>query len=401
MKKVELLAPAAGWPALRAAVESGADAVYFGVGSLNMRANAKNFSLQELKKVVDYCHENRVKAYLAVNTIVYEDELGKAGQILKKAKQAGIDAVILWDMSVLEEARKLKLNIHLSTQASVSNSKSANFYKKLGVSRIILARECSLKQIKEISRNSKVEIETFVHGAMCVSISGRCFLSQEIFGRSANRGECLQPCRREYIIQDAEENHTLKLGKDYVMSPKDLCALPFIDRLVKSGITAFKIEGRNRSPEYVKVVTSAYRSAIDDYYNKKLTKEKIKSYIEKLKKVYNRGFSSGFYLGLPAAKDFTHSYGSRATTRKKYIGFVKNYYKQVNVAEVKLEAGDLKLGDSILIIGNKTGVKEEKVASIQISKKPVKKAKKGMKVGIKTRNLLRLNDKVYLIKSAN
>jgi putative protease len=301
----------------------------------------------------------------------------------------------------LEEAKKLKLNIHLSTQASVSNSKSANFYKKLGVSRIILARECTLRQIKEISKNSKIEIETFVHGAMCVSISGRCFLSQEIFGKSANRGECIQPCRREYTITDAEEKHKLKLGKDYVMSPKDLCALPFIEKLVKSGVKAFKIEGRNRSPEYVKAVTSSYRNAIDDYYNKKLTKEKIKSYISKLKKVYNRGFSSGFYLGLPTARDFTKSYGSRAATRKKYIGFVRNFYKKVSVAEIKLEAGDLKSGDSILVIGNKTGVKEEKISSMQVNKKEVKKVKKGSRVGIKTKNLMRENDKVYVIKSAN
>ena len=401
MKKVELLAPVAGWPALRTAVESGADSVYFGINQLNMRANAKNFSLSELKKVVCYCHENKVKAYLAVNTIVYEDELKKIRQILKKAKNAKIDAVILWDIAVLEEAKKLKLDIHLSTQASVSNSTSANFYKKMGVSRIILARECSLKQIKEISKNSNIEIETFIHGAMCVSVSGRCFLSQEIFGRSANRGDCLQPCRREYIIKDAEEKHKLKIGKDYVMSPKDLCALPFIDKLAKSGITSFKIEGRNRSPEYVKVVTSAYRNAIDDYYNKKLTKEKIKSYIEKLKKVYNREFSSGFFLGLPTAKDFTHSYGSKATTRKKYLGFVKNYYKKVSVAEIKLEAGDIKAGDNILVIGNKTGVVDEKIVSMQIEKKEVKKAKKGSSVGIKTKNQLRANDKVYVIKSVN
>lgn len=401
MKKVELLAPVAGWPALRAAVESGADSVYFGINQLNMRANAKNFSLSELKKVVEYCHEKKVKAYLTVNTIIYEDELTKIRQILKKAKSAKIDAVILWDLAVLEEAKNLKLNIHLSTQASVSNSASANFYKKQGVSRIILARECSLKQIKEISKNSKVEIETFVHGAMCVSISGRCFLSQEVFGRSANRGDCLQPCRREYIIKDVDEGYKLKLGKDYVMSPKDLCALPFIDKLINSGITAFKIEGRNRSPEYVKVVTSVYRNAIDDYYNKKLTKERIKSYIEKLKKVYNREFSSGFFLGLPTAKDFTKSYGSKATTRKKYVGFVKNFYKKVNVAEIKLEAGDIKTGDNILVIGNKTGVVEEKIVSMQIEKKEVKKAKKGSRVGIKTKNSMRENDKVYVIKSAN
>lgn len=400
MEKVELLAPAAGWPSLRAAVESGADSVYFGIDKLNMRANAKNFRLSDLKKIVSFCHENNVKAYLVLNTIIYEDEIKKVKTILQKAKQAEIDAVILWDIAVLQEAKKLDLNIHLSTQASVSNSKSAEFYRHLGVSRVILARECTLKQIKQISKNSKIEIESFVHGAMCVSVSGRCFLSQEIFGRSANRGDCLQPCRREYLITDPEEKHSLKLGKDYVMSPKDLCALPFIDKLAKAGIKVFKIEGRNRSPEYVKTVVSVYRNAIDDYYAKKLTTARIKSYIEKLKTVYNRGFSSGFFLGMPTAKDFTDTYGSKAEKRKKYIGFVKNFYKKVSVAEVKLEASDLKVGDHILIIGNKTGVKDEIVSSMQIKGKEVNKANKGFSVGIKTKNQLRPNDKVFAVKSA-
>jgi putative protease len=399
--KPEILSPAAGFDSLKAAVDAGADAVYFGVKEFNMRANARNFKLSELKKAVDFCHENKVKAYLALNTIIYENETAKIKKILKKAKQAKIDAVILWDMAVLEEAKKLKLNIHLSTQASVSNSSAANLYKKLGVKRIILARECTLRQIKEIKKHSKIEIETFIHGAMCVSVSGRCFLSQEIFGRSANRGDCLQPCRREYNIEDAEEKHKLKLGKNYVMSPKDLCSLPFIGELIKSGITAFKLEGRNRSPEYVKTVTSVYRNAIDDYFAKKLTKKKIENYIKKLKTVYNRGFSSGFFLGMPTAKGFTDVYGSKATTRKQYIGFVKNYYRNVNAAEIKLEAGGIKVGDKLLIIGNKTGVAEETVSSIQINKKPAKKAEKGKRAGIKTKSQVRENDKVYVIKSAN
>lgn len=400
MKKIELLAPASGWELLGAAVSSGADSVYFGAKGLNMRANAKNFKLSELKKAVDFCHKNNVKAYLAVNTIVYENELAKARKVLKKAKEAGVDAVILWDMAVLEEARKLKLNIHLSTQASVSNSKSAEFYRKLGVSRIILARECTLKQIREIKKNSNVEVETFIHGAMCVSVSGRCFLSQEVFGRSANRGDCIQPCRREYIIKDADEGYELKLGKNYVMSPKDLCCLPFVGKLVNAGIDAFKIEGRNRSPEYVRTAVSVYRNAIDDFYSKKLTKAKINEYVKKLRTVYNRGFSSGFYLGMPTAKDFTDAYGSKATEKKKYIGFVKNYYRNVGVAEIKLEAGAVRKGDRLLVIGNKTGVAEEKADSMEISHRKVGKAGKGESVGIKTRNALRKNDKVYAVMSA-
>lgn len=396
---MELLAPVSSWPSLVAAVESGANSVYFGIKELNMRITSKNFELKELKKITGYCHKNKVRAYLCVNTIVYEDELKLVKKILEKAKKAKIDAIICWDMAVLEEARKLKHEIHLSTQASVSNSNAANFYKKQGVSRIILARECSLKHLKNIKKNTKVEIETFIHGAMCVSLSGRCFLSQEIFQRSANRGDCLQPCRRQFfVIEDHEEGHQLKLGKDFVMSPKDLCALPFIEKLIEAGINAFKIEGRGRSPEYVKAVVSVYRQAIDAYYAKKLTKQRKLELMKRLKEVYNRGFSSGFFVGLPTAKDFTKSYGSEATTRKEYIGVVKNFYKNINVAEIKVEAGKIQVGDRMMIEGNKTGINEQIIGSIQIDKKEVKEAAKGKRAGIKLSFAARENDKVYVIK---
>src|SRR3989344_2768683 len=265
----ELIAPAGNWPMLIAAIKAKADAVYFGVKQLNMRMTANNFELSELKKVVSECHKNKVKAYLTLNSIIYDDEIEKLKKILTEAKKAKIDAVIAWDFSVLKEANKLKIPIHLSTQASVSNYESAEYYyKKFNVESITLARELSLEQIKEIIKKIKqnklkLKIETFIHGAMCVSISGRCFLSQEIFNKSANRGECLQPCRRLYKITDVEEGFELDLGQDYILSPKDLCAIEIIDKLIKSGINAFKIEGRNRSSEYVKVATECYREAID------------------------------------------------------------------------------------------------------------------------------------------
>lgn len=398
--KPELLAPASSWPSLVAAVESGADSVYFGIKELNMRITAKNFELKELKKITGYCHSRKVKAYLCINTIVYEHELALVKKILAKAKNAEIDAIICWDMAVLEEAKKLGLSIHLSTQASVSNSRAAEFYKKQGASRIILARECSLSQIKEIKKKAGIEIETFIHGAMCVSISGRCFLSQEIFQKSANRGDCLQPCRRQYfVIEDAEEGHKLRLGKDFVLSPKDLCSLPFIDKLIDAGIDAFKIEGRGRSPEYVKTVVAVYRQAIDDYYNKALTKERKIELMAKLKEVYNRGFSSGFYAGLPTAKDFAESGGSEAKTVKEYIGIVKNFYKKVGVAEIKIESGSLSVGDKLMIEGNKTGVKEQFISSMQASNKDVKRVEKGKRAGIKLGFTARENDRVYIIKS--
>ena len=394
--RTELLSPVGNWPMLSAAIQAKANAVYFGVKQLNMRMTANNFELSELKKVVDYCHKHKVKAYLTLNTIIYDSELTKLKTILAEAKKAKIDAVIAWDFAVLEEAKKSKIPMHLSTQASISNSLSAKFIKKLGIKRIVLARELSLEQIKHIKiKNPDLEIECFIHGAMCVSISGRCFLSQHIFKKSANRGECLQPCRRKYIIKDAEEGHELELGNNYVLSPKDLCALPFIDRIKKAGVTCFKIEGRNKTPKYVKTVTECYRQAID----KKLTKTQINNLIKKLKTVYNKKFSSGFYLGLPTSDDFTNIYGSASKTKKQYIGIIKNFYNKVKVAEIKIESGSLKIGDKIMIQGNKTGCFEQKIKSMEIKNKRIHEAKKSQKVGIKLNKPARINDKLFLIYS--
>jgi U32 family peptidase len=395
--KPELLSPAGDWPSLIAAVKAGADAVYFGAKQLNMRAAAKNFDIKEVKKAVNYCHNNGVKAYLTLNTIIYENELKTVRKILTKAKEAWIDAVIAWDLSVIHEANKLNIPVHLSTQASISNSEALNFIKRFGVKRVNLARECSLDDIRKIRKKTDVEIEVFIHGAMCISESGRCFLSQELFRKSANRGECLQPCRRSYIIKDIEEKHELVVGSNYILSPKDLCTLPFIQKLIGLGVNAFKIEGRNRSPEYVKAVTEAYREAIDT----KLTKERIKQLMDKLKTVYNRGFNSGFYLGKPSTESFTDAYGSKATERKEYIGRIMNYYKQAGVAEVKIESGRLKVGDRILIIGNTTGVIEQQLLSIKLKGKDAEKAVKGQLMTIKTDSLARINDKVFLVRKSD
>ena len=390
--KPELLAPAGDWPSLRAAVKAGADAVYFGLKELNMRAAAKNFELKEIRKVTDFCHKNNVKAYLTLNTIIYEDEINTVKKILKASK-GKIDAVICWDFAVIKEANKLNIPVHISTQASLSNSEAVNFLKRFSIERVNLARECSIEQIKEIKKHTDAQIEVFIHGAMCISVSGRCFLSQELFKKSANRGECLQPCRRSYIT-DIEEKHKLLVGSHYILSPKDLCALPFIKKLIRLKIDAFKIEGRNRSPEYVKTVTEVYREAID----KELTKEKIQKLMDKLKTVYNRGFSSGFYLNQPSTEAFTDAYGSKATTTKEYAGKVINFYRNNNVAEIKLESKALKLGDNIIFIGNMTGVVEQKLDSIRIKDRPVKSAKKGTKPTIKTDQLVRINDKIFLIR---
>ncbi|MFH2000485.1 MAG: U32 family peptidase [Planctomycetota bacterium] len=402
LQKPELLAPASGWIMLRAAVDAGADAVYFGAGRLNMRTHARNFMPAELKRAVLFCHERGVRAYLTLNTIVYENEMKQVDKLLARARDAGVDAVIVWDMAALSMAKKLKMEIHLSTQASISNAAAAEFYRRQGVSRVILARECTLKQIRAISTKTGIGLEAFIHGAMCVSISGRCFLSQEIFKRSANRGDCIQPCRRSYRIVDPNEGHDLELGDGYVMSPKDLCALPFLDRLIKAGITSFKIEGRNRSPEYVKTVTSVYRRAVDEICTMKsvsrLRPERIDSYMSELDTVYHRGFSPGFYLGMPGAEDFSDTYGSKASARKVYVGLVTNYFRKARAAELRVEAGCLSVGDDLLIMGNKTGVIEEKVRSLHVDFNEVEKAVKGQSVGIATLTPVRKNDKVYVIK---
>ena len=400
----ELIAPAGDLASLRAAIQAKADAVYFGVKELNMRAAAKNFELKQLPKIVKLCHDNKIKAYLTLNTIIYSKELERVKTILKKAKQAKVDAVIAWDFAVIQEAKKLKIPIHLSTQASVSNFESANFYKKLGIKRIVLARELSLKQIKEIKNKSKIKIETFIHGSMCVSVSGRCFLSQEIFKKSANRGECLQPCRREYLIKDIDREYQLKIGNQYILSPKDICILPFIEKLILV-IDAFKIEGRHRSPEYVKTVTGCYRKAIDFYLENKNKKdfkkqfEKLKKeLIKKLKTVYNRDFSQGFYLKSPTADDFTDVYGSRATETKEYLGYVKKFYKKIKVAEVKIQNRGIKINDNLLVIGPTTGVINQKVSSMELNHKKITKAEKGKNIAIKFSAVVRANDKIFLTK---
>lgn len=404
MKKPEILSPVQDKISLVAAIDAGADAVYFGVKGLNMRAGAKNFSLSDIKSVVDICHDSGVKAYLALNTIIYEGELDRVVKVLKSAKKAKIDAVICWDMAVLSEAMRLRIPVHLSTQASSANSSSAEFFRKQGVSRIIFARECSLSQLKKIMKKTSVEVETFVHGAMCVSVSGRCFLSQEVFAKSANRGECLQPCRRKYLIKDIEEMHEFELGEDYVMSPKDLCTLPFIEKLIDAEIDSFKIEGRNRSPEYVKTVTSAYRTAVD-YYVENKSKKGFGKGFSKLKKklikdvesVYNRGFSSGFFLGKPM-NEWCKKYGSKAKKKKIHVGKVVHFYKKIGVAEVKLEARGIEIGDKLMFQGPTTGVVTIEVKSIEMDHGKVKSGKKGELVAVKTDKVVRKNDKVFVVK---
>ncbi len=397
MKKVELASPAGDWCSLHSAIASGADSVYFGVKGLNMRANAQNFDILELNRVMELLHKNKKKGYLALNTIIYNNELGKASGILKRAKTAKVDAIILWDTAVLSMAKKAGLNIHVSTQAGVSNFESFKFYARLGAKRIVLARECSLKDIRDIAKKAKQEklgcgIECFVHGAMCVSISGRCFLSHHAFGKSANRGECLQPCRRMFSIEDIDRESCYTIGSDYILSPNDLCTISFLDKLIKSGPAALKIEGRNRPAEYVRETTLCYREAIDAYYKNSLTTALKKSLLKKLKGTYNRGFEQGFYLGKPGKLG-----GSvQKNYEKTYIGEVKKFYKKISVAEVLIRKGPLKIGDTILVTGKNIPATRSVVKEMEKDHKPIEVAEKGARVGIKLAERAYPNNKVYL-----
>jgi putative protease len=398
VKKPELVAPAGEWSSLRSAVASGADSVYFGVKSLNLRRLADNFDTLEIRKIVEFLHKKRRRAYLALNTIVYDRELGLLKRILKEAEAAAVDGVILWDLAVLTQARKLGLRVHLSTQASVANFAALKAYASLGVKRVVLARECRLSDIKAmISRINQerldCQVEAFIHGAMCLSVSGRCFLSEFTFSQSANRGECIQPCRREYLISDTEGECSYLAAPDHLLSPKDLCTIDFIDKLIEAGINAFKIEGRIRSPEYVRVVTAVYREAIDLYFKRKLTAAAKEKFKQSLSEVYNRGFSGGFYWGQPkeAPNRFLEN-----TYQKVYLGEVVKFYKKIRVAEIRVLNSALKKGARILFAGKNTPASFAKASSIQINHKPINRLEKGELGAVKLPFAVRRGDKVFL-----
>ena len=396
--KPELVVPAGDWSSLGAAIEGGADSVYFGVKGWSMRQRADNFDPLEIKKVMKLLHDAGRKGYLALNVIVFNKEIDRVRKVLKHAASAGVDAVILWDTAVLAMAKEEGLKVHLSTQASVSNIEAIRFYASIGVKRIVLARECSLSDIRDMIRQIKKEkidcsIETFIHGAMCVSVSGRCFLSQHSFLKSANRGECLQPCRREFDIVDTDGDSKYILGRDYVMSPKDLCTVEILDELIKSGIHAFKIEGRIRSSEYVKVATEVYREAVDSFFEGKLNDELKSSLKKKLKTVYNRGFSLGFYEGDP---DDWISRELGSEYERVYVGEVLKFYKKIGVAEVFVRSEGVKKGQEIVIIGKNTPVRTVKIEEMEKDHKTVDSGSKGEPVGIKLPFVVKPKDKVFI-----
>ena len=396
--KPELMAPAGDWTMLRAAISNGADAVYFGLDKLNMRAKAANFTIDELPEMISFCKEYNVLTYLTLNTIVFEEELSEVEEIIIAAKKNGVDRIICSDLAVADLCYKHNFPFCISTQSSISNSLAADVYKRMGAVRIVLARECSLEEIKKIRAKTDLEIEAFIHGAMCIAVSGRCFMSHHLFGKSANRGECIQPCRREYEVYDPSIDKSLIIGDDYVLSPQDLCTIEFIDQLIEAGIDSFKIEGRKRAPEYVAKAVSVYRQAIDLYFESKLTDEKKKELLGELEKVYNRGFSSGFYFDVPSSEEYAGVNGSRATTRKVYVGKVLNYFKEVEVAHILIETGEIKINDDILIMGDNSGVIEMKLNSMKVNDVENLTAKRSDEITLKVPTIVRRNDKVYLVE---
>jgi len=388
-KNYELLAPAGDFSMLSAAVNAGANAVYFGLKEFSMRANAGNFTIKDLDEIRKICKPKKVKIYLTLNTIIYNNEISKIENIIKEVK-GKIDAIICWDFAVINLCREYKIPFFISTQASVSNIESAKFYKSLGAKRIVLARELNLRQIKEISKI--IDIETFCHGAMCVAVSGRCLTSQFLFNKSANRGECLHPCRRNYSVKDNEGNE-LQVENSKIFSAKDLCTLPFIEKMKKAGITSFKIEGRNRDARYVDAVVRIYKKALD----KKLNKSEIAEGIKELEKIYNKGYSSGFYLKTPTADDFAKIENNASSEKKHFVGKVTHYFDRANVVAIKL-VSELKIGDKIIILGRTTGIVNSAIQSIEKKGKQITKGNKGDEVGLKVSEKVRKNDDVYIIK---
>ena len=384
MKKYELLAPVGDFRNLRVAVEAGADAIYFGIRGFNMRNTAKNFGLRDLDKIRKIC--GSVKMYLTLNVVVYDRELKRVEEILKSVKEK-VDAVICWDLAVIDLCRKYKIPFHVSTQASVSNVSAAKFYKELGAERIVLARELSLKQIAKIAK--VVSVECFVHGAMCVAVSGRCFMSEHSHGLSANRGKCAQSCRRSWHVRD-DSGKELRLENSKVMSAKDLCALPFIERMKSAGVVSFKIEGRNRGPEYVATVVGEYRKALDQRLQ--VAGCRLQESLNNLKRVYHRGFSSGFYLGMPTSDDFSFSEHGEQKERKMFVGKVYKFWRKAGVCSVLINTGKLKVGDEVYLISasngmtsvgpDAIGIKRVSVKSIELKGKRVDVVKKGDDAGV-------------------
>lgn len=405
------MAPVGSFESLMAAIQGGADSIYFGVEKLNMRAkSSRNFTLNDLYKISAICSGNSIKSYLTLNTIMYDDDLLLMGEIIGAVKKSGISALIASDQAVMNIAHESNIEVHLSTQLNISNIEALKFYSRYA-DVVVLARELNLNQIRTICdqiirdkikgpRGELIRIELFAHGALCMAVSGKCYLSLHENNYSANRGACLQTCRKGYTVTEKESGYQLDVENEYIMSPKDLNTIGFLDQILDTGVRVLKIEGRARPPEYVKTVVECYNEAIESSIDGTYNREKINSWNIRLSEVFNRGFWDGYYLGQKMG-EWSQGYGSRATKRKIYIGKGMNYFSKIGVAEFKIETGSIEVGDEILITGPTTGVIQTMIQEIRIDLKNVEKAEKGATCSMPVDDLIRKSDKLYKIVDAS
>src|SRR5690554_5403719 len=405
--KVELMCPAGDFTSLQAALDNGADSVYFGVEQLNMRARATaNFTLKDLPEISRRCKEKGVRTYLTLNTIIYDHDLSIIKTLLDKAKEADLTAVIAMDQAVIAYARQIGMEVHISTQINITNIETVKFYAMFADT-MVMSRELSLNQVKKICAQIEkeqikgpsgrlVEVEIFGHGALCMAVSGKCYLSLHSHNSSANRGACKQNCRKKYTVIDQESGFEIEIDNEYMMSPKDLCTVDFLDQVIDTGVKVLKIEGRGRAPEYVATVVKTYREAIDAYYEGTYSEEKVEVWMTELAKVYNRGFWSGYYLGQKLG-EWSNTDGSQATQKKVYIGKGEHYFPKAKIAEFKIEAYDLNVGDKILVTGPTTGAKEFELSEMMVNDQSLTTAKKGDSCTIPVPFRIRKSDKLYKI----
>lgn len=402
------MAPVGSYESLQAAIQGGANAVYFGVGKLNMRSrSAANFTVDDLKRICTIAHSAGVRTYLTVNTIIYNSEIDEMHRLLHAAKEAGVSAIIASDMAVITYANRIGIEVHISTQCNVSNYEAVRYYAQFA-DVIVTARELPLQQVAEITRfiadndirgpkGELVQVEVFAHGALCMSVSGKCYLSLDNYNYSANRGACLQLCRRGYIVKDKESDLELEIDNEYIMSPKDLCTIGFLDKIVKAGVRVLKIEGRGRSADYVRTVTECYREAVEAIADGTYSKEKIDLWMQRLATVFNRGFWDGYYLGRRLG-EWSERYGSQATENKVYLGLVKNYFNRIGVAEVQMQTNEvLHPGDDVIVMGETTGVYRATVKELRLERDPVPEVHQGDRFSFATTEPLRRGDKVYRV----
>ncbi len=402
------MAPVGSYESLQAAIQGGADAIYFGVGNLNMRSrSAANFSIEDLEKICGIAHSNGLRTYLTVNTIIYNHEIDEMHRLVDEAKRVGVSAIIASDMAVITYANSIGVEVHISTQCNISNIEAVRFFSQYA-DVMVTARELPLRQVAEITQYIKdndirgpkgdlVQIEVFAHGALCMSVSGKCYLSLDNYNYSANRGACLQLCRREYLVKDLESDMELVVDNKYIMSPKDLCTIDFLDKIVKAGVRVLKIEGRGRSADYVRTVTECYKEAVAAIAEGTYTKERIAEWKQRLATVFNRGFWDGYYMGRKMG-EWTERYGSQATENKVYLGLVKNYFNRIAVAEAQIQTAEvLRPGDTIMVIGETTGVYRAVVEELRLERDPVDEVRQGDRFSFATSEPLRRGDKLYRV----